>query len=354
MTNNAARVDPVAFGLDGLGGLMADWGEPAYRADQLYRYALKGVPPDRMMTLPPALRSRLNETLADNRVIIVRELSDGQDGCVKYLYQLSDGQRVEGVRMRYHHGDTLCLSTQAGCRMGCRFCASTLDGLARNLTAGEMIGQIAVASARSPARNIVLMGSGEALDNYDNTLLFLRAANDPRGLDIGMRRVSLSTCGMADAIERFAGEGLPVTLCVSLHAPDDSLRRELMPIAQKYPLPRLIASCKAYIRETGRRVIFEYAMIDGVNDSPEHARRLASLVRGMQSHVNLIPLNPIPERDLRPSPDASVAKFQRELEAAGVSVTRRRSLGGGVQGACGQLRQSVMNNNRSGGLRPLD
>ncbi|MDR1263073.1 MAG: 23S rRNA (adenine(2503)-C(2))-methyltransferase RlmN [Oscillospiraceae bacterium] len=337
----AERVDPIALGLDGLRALTSEWGEPSYRAEQLYRYAIKGVPADRMTTLPAALRSRLAGTLADNSAVIERELSDDQGGCVKYLYRLSDGQRVEGVRMSYRHGDTLCLSTQAGCRMGCRFCASTLGGLARNLTAGEMLGQIAAASERSAIHNVVLMGSGEALDNYDNTVLFLRTVREPKGFEIGMRRISLSTCGMTDAIERFSGEGLPVTLCVSLHAPDDSIRRELMPVARKYPLPGLIAACRTYLRRTGRRVIFEYAMIDGVNDSAALARRLASLISGMQCHVNLIPLNPIPERDMRPSPDATVGRFQRELEGLGVSVTRRRTLGDGVQGACGQLRQSA-------------
>ncbi|MDR0396728.1 MAG: 23S rRNA (adenine(2503)-C(2))-methyltransferase RlmN [Oscillospiraceae bacterium] len=339
---NRPRVDPLELGADDLRAMMIQWGEPPYRADQLRRFALKGVLIESMTALPASLRSRLNETLADNRVIIVREMADDRDGCAKYLYRLSDGQCVEGVRMRYNHGDTLCVSTQAGCRMGCGFCASTLNGLARNLTAGEMLGQIAAASERSTVGNIVLMGSGEALDNYDSAMAFLRAVNDPQGFNIGMRRVSLSTCGMADEIERFASEGLPVTLCVSLHAPDDGTRRALMPIARRYPLPRLIAACKKYLRETGRRVIFEYALISGVNDSPAHARRLAALIRGMQSHVNLIPLNPIPERDLRPSSEPVAARFQRELESAGVSVTRRRALGGGVQGACGQLRQSVM------------
>ncbi|GHU70739.1 putative dual-specificity RNA methyltransferase RlmN [Clostridia bacterium] len=340
--NVVERVDPIALGLDGLRALMVEWGEPAYRAEQLYRYALRATPVERMNTLPAALRLRLAETLTNSSVVIERELTSNDGECVKYLYRLSDGECIEGVRMRYHHGDTLCLSTQVGCRMGCSFCASTLDGLARNLSAGEMLGQVAAAAERSPIHNIVLMGSGEPLDNYDNTVLFLRALRDPKGFDIGMRRMSLSTCGLADAVERFAGENLPVTLCVSLHAPDDATRRTLVPVAARYPIDRLLAACRMYLRETGRRVIFEYALLDGVNDSPGHAGRLAERIRGMQCHVNLIPLNPIPERDWRPSSESTVITFQNALENLGISVTRRRTLGDSVQGACGQLRRSVM------------
>ncbi|HML49468.1 MAG TPA: 23S rRNA (adenine(2503)-C(2))-methyltransferase RlmN, partial [Clostridia bacterium] len=231
---------------------------------------------------------------------------------------------IEGVLMRYKHGNTLCLSTQVGCRMGCRFCASTLEGCARDLSAGEMLGQILAAGTLAQVHNVVLMGSGEPLDNYDQTVRFLRLLHDPMGLCIGLRHVSLSTCGLTPQILRFAQEGLPVTLSVSLHAPSDAIRQTLMPIANAYPMDELLEACRQYIGRTGRRVIFEYALIRDVNSLPEHARMLAQKLRGMQCLVNVIPLNAVPERGLQGVDEAAVQAFLQTLSDCHISATRRR------------------------------
>ena len=315
-------------------------GEPAYRAGQVFAWLHKGADFHEMGNLPVALREALAERYRGRGVMVLEKFVSKADGTVKYLFGLHDGHIVEGVRMRYRHGDTLCVSTQVGCRMGCAFCASTLEGCSRGLTAGEYLGQI-IAANRDEARvhNAVLMGSGEPLDNYAETVRFLRLLREKGGLEMSLRSVSLSTCGLAPQMRSLADEGLPVTLSVSLHAPDDGIRRKIIPAARVYPMDELISACRYYIEKTGRRVIFEYALMDGVNSEPGHARALASLLRGMQCHVNLIPLNPVPECGYRGAPPEKAAAFERELKALRVSVTVRREMGRDIAGACGQLRR---------------
>ena len=341
-----------------LGAFLGTLGQPAFRAKQLFSWLHQGVPFDGMTNLPRALRETLKETCIDNPVRVLETITSSLDGTVKLLYALPDGHVIEGVLMRYKYGNTLCLSTQVGCRMGCLFCASTLDGCARSLTPGEMLGQIICANAvlaaqsgdgKEPARvgNIVLMGSGEPIDNYDNVVQFLNILHTEGGLCIGMRSVSLSTCGLVPQMLRFADEGLPVTLSLSLHAPNDEVRRQLMPIARRYAMDEVLAACRHYIEKTGRRVIFEYALVHGVNASPEHAAELAGRLRGMQCHVNLIPLNSVPERGLQGVSEREVEIFKRALEQRNISVTRRREMGDDIEGACGQLRRRYLGQKES-------
>ena len=329
-----------------LTGLMADWGQQAFRARQLFASLHRGLPFEAMHTLPAALRERLRREAADRPVEVLEVRRSKLDGTMKLLYRLRDGHVIEGVLMRYRHGVTLCLSTQVGCAMGCVFCASTLGGKARDVTAGEMIGQVLCANAvlepGEAVHNAVLMGSGEPLDNYEHTVRFLRLLREPEGLNIGLRNVSLSTCGLAPQILRLAGEGLPVTLSVSLHAPNDGIRRTLMPVARAYPMHELLDACRAYVRTTGRRAVFEYALVRGVNDAPEHARELAGRLRGLQCHVNLIPLNTVAEGSLRAAGPREVRAFQAQLEQLHISVTLRREMGDDIQGACGQLRRAFL------------
>lgn len=333
----------------------ADWqaalsalGEPSFRAGQVFGWLHKGVRFDAMGNLPTTLRKALAAQYDDQSVTIQEKYVSQEDGTVKYLFHLHDGHLIEGVRMHYHHGDTLCVSTQVGCRMGCTFCASTLDGCARNLSAGEMLGQI-IAANRDEMRihNVVLMGSGEPLDNYDNTVRFLRLLREKGGLELSLRSVSLSTCGIVPRIRQLADEGLPVTLSISLHAPDDDLRRQTMPVAAAYPMDDLLDACRYYLRQTGRRIIFEYALIHGVNSETRHARLLASRLRGMQCHVNLIPLNPVPESGLPGATRPEVLAFQQTLDQHHISATIRREMGRDIAGACGQLRRRYLSQNAS-------
>ncbi len=326
-------------------------GQSAFRARQLYSWLVRGVDYDGMTNLPRALREALAAEGPANPVRILRSVVSQKDGTEKYLYELCDGNIVEGVTMRYNYGDTLCVSTQVGCRMGCRFCASTLEGCVRDLTPGELLGQIIAVNAHLRNRdgaaehigNVVLMGSGEPLDNYDNVVKFLRLMNREDGLHMSLRGVSLSTCGLVPHIYDLADEGLPVTLCISLHAPNDDIRKQLMPIANRYAMDDILDACRNYIERTGRRVIFEYALVGGVNCAPEHARELASRLRNMQCHVNLIPLNDVPERDLRAPGEAAMRAFEAELKRLHISVSRRREMGDDIEGACGQLRRAYLN-----------
>ena len=327
-------------------------GQPAFRAKQLFSWLHQGVPFEGMSNLPLALRQTLAEQCTDNPVSVLETITSKLDGTVKLLYRLPDGHVIEGVLMRYHYGNTLCVSTQVGCRMGCAFCASTLEGCARDLTAGEMLGQIVCANGVLAAQdrdarvgNIVLMGSGEPLDNYDNVVRFLRILRLEGGLHIGMRSVSLSTCGLVPRMRDFAREGLPVTLSLSLHAPNDEIRKKLMPVAKAYPMDEVLAACRDYIEKTGRRVIIEYALVRGVNASPQQAHELAQRLRGMQAHVNLIPLNSVPERDLQGVSEQEVRAFLSALEERGISATRRREMGDDIEGACGQLRRRYLQSN---------
>ena len=328
---------------------LSDWmkaqGEAKFRAKQLYDWLQKGAEFDEMSNLSKPLREKLKENAIANPIRIRDAFVSQLDGTEKYLYELPDGNIIEGVLMRYHHGNTLCLSTQVGCRMGCAFCASTLEGCVRNLTPGEMLGQIIAANRRlgdSRVGNVVLMGSGEPLDNYDNVVKFLRLMSDERGLNMSLRGVSLSTCGLVPNMYRLAEEGLPVTLSISLHAPNDEVRKQLMPVAKAYRMEEVLDACRNYIEKTGRRVIFEYALVGGVNCAPEQADELSRRLRGMQCHVNLIPLNEVKERGLKGPAQREVEAFMKRLEERHISVTRRREMGDDIQGACGQLRRHAL------------
>ncbi len=328
-------------------------GLPAFRGKQIFQWIHRGVDFDGMSNLPAALRDKLAEEAVAQPVSVRTTRVSALDGTVKFLFALPDGNCVEGVLMRYHHGCTLCVSTQVGCRMGCAFCASTLEGCIRNLTAGEMLGEILCANRYlaesgepdTKVHNVVLMGSGEPLDNYDEVVRFLRLLREPEGLNLSLRGVSLSTCGLVDRMNRFAEEGLPVTLSVSLHAPNDDIRRKLMPVANRWPIGQVLAASRNYVEKTGRRVIFEYALVDGVNADPAQAVELASRLRGFQCHVNLIPLNDVPERGLRGVTEAQVRRFLETLTEHHISATRRREMGDDIEGACGQLRRSEITRN---------
>ena len=322
-------------------------GLPAFRAKQIHEWLLRGEDFPAMTNLPEALRAKLQSAAVAQPVLIAQSVRSKLDDTEKLLYRLRDGNLIEGVVMRYHHGDTLCVSTQVGCRMGCQFCASTLGGLVRSLTPGEMLGQIvAVDKLLRPegrrVHNVVLMGSGEPLDNYDNVVKFLRLATDERGLNLSARGISLSTCGLAPGMRKLADEGIPVTLSVSLHAPDDETRKILMPVASAYTIDEILDACRYYIEKTGRRVIFEYALAGGVNCDLHHADLLAKKLRGMQCHVNLIPLNHVPESALDAPPAGAVEAFLRRLTERHISATRRREMGDDIEGACGQLRRRAL------------
>ena len=327
-------------------------GQPAFRGKQLYAWLMAGAPWEDMTNLPRALRERLAREVPRGGARIEQKRVSQKDGTVKYLFALADGNVVEGVLMRYRHGNTLCISTQVGCRMGCAFCASTLEGCVRNLTAGEMLGEVVAANADEGTgrhiTNIVLMGSGEPLDNYEEVVAFLHLVNRPEGLGISLRNISLSTCGLVPQMRRLAEEGLPVTLSLSLHAPEDGLRRRIMPVAQAYALEDVLDAARYYIQRTGRRVIVEYALIGGLNDAPEHAEALSHLLRGMQCHVNVIPLNDVPERNLSGSTPQRTQAFLQVLERRGISATQRREMGADIEGACGQLRRKVLQDHKEG------
>lgn len=322
-------------------------GQPAFRAKQVFRWLTEGAESfDEMTDLPKDLREKLSKDCRLFAPQIERRQVSKIDGTVKYLWRLWDGNCVETVLMRYHHGNTVCVSCQAGCNMGCVFCASTLGGKVRDLTAGEILDQIIFTQKDSGEKvsNIVMMGIGEPLDNFDNVLRFLTLVNRPDGLNIGMRHISLSTCGLVKRIDKLASLGLQLTLSVSLHAPDDETRSRLMPVNRSVGVETLMETCRRYFEATGRRISYEYAMIDGVNDSDEQADRLAALLKGQPAHVNLIPLNDIDESPLKPS--RRVREFQQRLERHGVTATVRRKLGGDIDASCGQLRRRQMEDRR--------
>lgn len=335
----------LGYSLEELTEFLKSIGEKAFRAKQLYGWLHKGAEFEEMRNLPGSLRERLKETEDAIGVKIIKTLVSQKDGTEKYLFSLRDGNVVEGVLMKYNYGNTLCISSQVGCRMGCTFCASTLEGRVRDMTAGEMMGEViavnrlhAIGDQRG-VTNIVMMGSGEPLDNYDNVVRFLRLVSAPEGINISLRNVSVSTCGLADRMDELAKENLPITLSISLHAPTDEARKRIMPIANKYSIARLMKACRDYVDKAGRRIVFEYALIEGVNTSLEDADKLASLTRGLLCHVNLIPLNDVPERNLSAPSQQGIDAFQKRLEALHVSVTRRREMGADIEGACGQLRR---------------
>ena len=317
-------------------------GEPQFRAKQVFTWLHRGIRSfDEMTDLPKTLRAALAEEYPLYTPQAVRRQESARDGTVKYLWRLSDGNCVETVLMRYHYGNTVCISTEVGCRMGCAFCASTLGGLVRRLEPAEMLDQVLFTQLDSglPISHIVLMGIGEPLDNFDNVLKFLENVNSPLGLNISMRHISLSTCGLVPKIDALAEKKLQLTLSVSLHAPNNSVRDTIMPVNRAYPMEELIAACRRYYQATSRRISFEYAMIDGVNDTPAAARELLEKMRGLPAHFNLIPLNRVEESPLKPSSRAAVAEFQRILEQGGIPATVRRTLGGDIDASCGQLRR---------------
>lgn len=329
--------------------IISDLGEPSYRAKQLYSRVTRFESYDEMTDLPLALRQKLAERYADRALSIEKEFVSC-DGTKKYLYKLRDGNVVEGAFMKQAYGNTLCVSTQVGCRMGCAFCASGIGGLVRNLTAGEILSQVLCVNALNgdggktrAVTNVVLMGSGEPLDNYVEVTKFIRLLTSEKGLNVSERNISLSTCGLVENVRRLADEGFSVTLSFSLHASDDESRRKLMPIANKYSIAEIFAAAKYYFEKTGRRIIFEYTMVKGVNMNHFDAKRLSELTRGFPCHVNLIPLNPVKEKNVRGCTKIEGERFMKKLNDMGVSATIRKSKGSDVGGACGQLRRSYVN-----------
>lgn len=321
-------------------------GEPKFRAKQIFSWLQKGATSfEDMSNLPKSLRNKLTTICHITVPQIARKQQSKQDGTVKYLWQLGDGNCVETVLMQYHHGNTVCISSEVGCAMGCKFCASTLGGLVRRLTPSEMLDQVLFTELDSGLKisNVVLMGIGEPLDNMENVLRFLELLNSPDGMNIGMRHISLSTCGLVHKMDELAQKRLQITLSVSLHSPDDKSRSAIMPINKRYPVDTLLDACRRYFETTGRRITFEYAMIDGVSDSEAQAVLLAKKLHGMSAHVNMIPLNEVEESGLRASSRGAIAKFQQILEQHGIPATVRRSLGGDIDASCGQLRRNYAN-----------
>ena len=317
---------------------LAKIGQPKFRAKQIYEWLSKGVDSfDEMTNLSKDLRNVLSEKYILTSAKIARKLVSEIDGTVKYLFSLYDGEKIESVVMSYHHGYTICISTQVGCRMGCVFCATGMNGLKRNLFPGEMLSQITAAEKDLDIRisNVVLMGMGEPLDNYENTLKFLQLVNDDEGKNIGARHISLSTCGLVDKMQDLSKEKLQITLSVSLHAPNDMLRSEMMPINNKWNIEKLLTACKEYTDATKRRISFEYTVVDGVNDSEECAKELSNRLKGMLCHVNLIPLNTVLGKEYKPSQNSK--KFCELLNSMGINATIRRTLGSDINASCGQL-----------------
>lgn len=336
-------IDIKSMTLEELTAWLKEQGEPAFRAKQIFHWLYRGVTSfDEMSDLSKALRQKLSENCSLTPPQVARKQVSAIDGTIKYLWELSDGNCIETVLMRYKHGNTVCISCQVGCRMGCAFCASTLAGKVRDLTPSEMVDQVLFTQIDSgaPISNIVLMGIGEPMDNFDTVMRFLTLINHPEGMNIGMRHISLSTCGLVDKIDKLAEHGLQLTLSVSLHAPDDETRSKIMPVNRSVGVDKLMDTCRRYFETTGRRISYEYAMIDGVNDSDWQADLLAERLKGIPGHINLIPLNDVEESPLKPS--RRVAAFQKRLESHGVTVTVRRKLGGDIDASCGQLRRKAM------------
>lgn len=322
---------------------VGELGEPSFRGKQVFSWLQRGAASfGEMNNLSKPLREKLDGLYFIDSLKIARKQVSRLDGTVKYLWELGDGNCVETVLMQYRHGNTVCVSSQVGCRMGCAFCASTIGGKVRDLRPSEILGQVLSAQSDSGQRisNIVLMGIGEPLDNLENVLRFLELVNHPQGMDIGMRHISLSTCGIIPGIQQLAERKLQLTLSVSLHAPDNETRSRIMPVNRAYNVDKLFAACRDYFERTGRRISFEYAMIDGVNDADWQADLIVKNLRGMPGHVNLIPLNDVAESPLKPS--RRTRKFQERLESQGVTATVRRSLGGDIDASCGQLRRKAM------------
>ena len=325
--------------------------QPAFRGKQIYEWLHVKLATSygEMTNLPKDLRLKLEENYPIKALEEVDSLHSEADGTVKYLFRLPDDRVIESVLMRYHHGNSVCISSQVGCRMGCKFCASTIGGRERDLLPSEMLDQIYRIQALSGERvsNVVVMGTGEPLDNYDNLIRFLRMLTDERGLNISARNITVSTCGLPDKIRDLAKENLAVTLALSLHAPNNEIRRKLMPVAMQYELSEVMEAFRYYYEETGRRLTFEYSLVDGINDEEENARELCRLVKGLNCHVNLIPVNPIKERNYRKSENKKIQNFKNILEKNRINVTIRREMGADIDAACGQLRKSYIDKNGS-------
>lgn len=336
------KIDILSMNIEEIKDLMSDFGEPKYRAEQIFSWLHSGVSSfDEMTNVSVNLRKKLDEKCYIAVVSVQRRLKSEIDGTVKYLYKLFDGEFVESVLMKYKHGYTVCISTQVGCRMGCSFCASGLNGLSRNLTASEMLSQVIYAGLDNGVRisNVVMMGMGEPLDNFENSIRFLKLVSDEKGLNIGLRHISLSTSGVVSGIYKLAELNLPITLSISLHASNDETRSRIMRVNRKWNISELIKACKYYQSITGRRISFEYALIKDVNDSADNAKELASLLKGIMSHVNLIPVNPVKENDYKRSDDTSIKRFCERLNRMGLTATVRRTLGADINASCGQLRR---------------
>ena len=346
---NRTDKDILALLPEELEAELQELGEPRFRAAQIFQWLGRGVRDfDGMTNLPKSLREKLKANYRLYRPRVLSKQVSAIDGTIKYLWELSDGNAVETVVMSYKHGNTVCVSSQVGCRQGCAFCASTIGGLVRNLEASEILDEVLFSELDSGKRisNIVLMGIGEPLDNFDNVMRFLQLVNHPKGMNIGMRHISLSTCGLVERFDELAARDLQLTLSVSLHAPDDETRSRIMPANRGRGVDRLIEACRSYYEKTGRRISFEYAMIDGVNDSPRQAKLLAKLARSVAAHVNLIPLNYVEERTFKPSTPENMERFIEILSDSGVNVTVRRRLGSDVDASCGQLRRKMQRGGR--------
>ena len=347
------KTDLLSLELHELEAFMTELGEPKYRAKQLFTGMHRGTSPDDLTNISKATKQKLSEVAFFHLPTVERKLVSAIDGTVKYLFRLADGNCVESVVMRYEHGITICISSQVGCRMGCRFCASTIDGKVRDLVPSELLGQILAATLDLGERisGIVMMGIGEPLDNYDNVIKFLRLVGHPDGLNIGYRHISLSTCGIVPKIRMLAEESFPITLSISLHAADDETRSTIMPVNNKWGVDELLDACRDYYKATGRRISFEYTLIAGKNDSPDDAKKLGALLNKklrsprdtMPIHVNLIPVNEVKERDFVRSDKKAVQLFAATLEKQGIRATVRRKLGSDINASCGQLRRDTAN-----------
>lgn len=339
-------IDLKDFEYEELGAFLKENGEPKFRTEQIFSWLHKGVVSyDEMTNLSKKLREKLKNISYISTLKIREKYISNIDGTVKYLFELDDGNCIESVVMRYHHGLTICISSQVGCRMGCRFCASTIGGLYRNLTTGEILNQVVFAQKDLNERisNIVMMGIGEPLDNYNNVIKFLHNVNNENGLNIGYRHISLSSCGIVPRIYDLAHEKLPITLTISLHAPNDKIRNEIMPVNHKWNIKELIDACEEYVKITGRRISFEYSLIHGVNDSIENADELASLIKKLHAHVNLIPVNNVEERSFSKGTQEEIRAFCSRLINKGINATIRRELGSDISASCGQLRKKCYN-----------
>lgn len=340
-------IDLKDFEFDELSAYLNELGEPKFRAKQIFSWLHKGVEDyDDMTNISKATREKLRKNTYVSTLKIREKYVSKLDGTVKYLFELPDKNCIESVVMRYHHGLTICISSQVGCRMGCRFCASTIGGLYRSLTTGEILNQVIFAQKDIGERisNIVIMGIGEPLDNYDNIVKFLHNVNNENGINIGYRHITLSSCGVVSGIYKLAEEKLPITLTISLHAPNDKIRDTIMPINHKWNISELMKACKVYADTTGRRISFEYSLIHGVNDSIENAKELASLIKPLHGHVNLIPVNKVEERDFHKGSTQDIRAFCDTLISLGINATVRRELGSDISASCGQLRKKILGN----------